>query len=173
MTQILKTQFVNNPSQTTQGSFKNYVDEVGTLEYLINVGVRLLIFWQFSTHYALIPYPTFINYGPITIKYGASNQKPLFMSLKKIILSKNLKKYLSFSLQRQVFIQKLIKQESTITVLLLKVKQIFKIFHPIRLFHPLRLSISKEISTQYYYSIPYVYQVLKSTFGKTKFFLLP
>ena len=34
-----------------------------TLEYLIIVGVRLLIFWQFSSHYALIPYPTFINFG--------------------------------------------------------------------------------------------------------------
>ena len=35
-----------------------------TLEYLIIVGVRLLIFWQFSSHYALIPYPTFINFAP-------------------------------------------------------------------------------------------------------------
>ena len=33
-----------------------------TLEYLINVGVRLLIFWQISSHYALIPYPTFIDF---------------------------------------------------------------------------------------------------------------
>ena len=34
-----------------------------TLDYLIIVGVRLLIFQQFSSHYALIPYPTFINFG--------------------------------------------------------------------------------------------------------------
>ena len=34
-----------------------------TLDYLIIVGVRLLIFRQFSSHYALIPYPTFINFG--------------------------------------------------------------------------------------------------------------
>ena len=33
-----------------------------TLEYLINVGVRLLIFRQISSHYALIPYPTFIDF---------------------------------------------------------------------------------------------------------------
>ena len=36
---------------------------LGSLEYLINVGVRLLIFWQFSSYYVLIPYPTFINSG--------------------------------------------------------------------------------------------------------------
>ena len=33
-----------------------------TLQYLINVGVRLLNFQQISSHYALIPYPTFINF---------------------------------------------------------------------------------------------------------------
>ena len=33
-----------------------------TLEYLINVGVCLLNFWQISSHYALIPYPTFIDF---------------------------------------------------------------------------------------------------------------
>ena len=33
-----------------------------TLEYLINVGVRLLNFWQISSHYAVVPYPTFINF---------------------------------------------------------------------------------------------------------------
>ena len=33
-----------------------------TLEYLISVGVRLLIFMIFSTQYALIPYHTFINF---------------------------------------------------------------------------------------------------------------
>ena len=35
-----------------------------TLDNLIIVGVRLLIFWQFSSHYPLIPYPTFINFAP-------------------------------------------------------------------------------------------------------------
>ena len=38
------------------------IDKTSTLEYLINVGVRLLIFWQISSHYALIPYPTFIDF---------------------------------------------------------------------------------------------------------------
>ena len=33
-----------------------------TLEYLIDVGVRLLNFWQSSSQYVLIPYPTFINF---------------------------------------------------------------------------------------------------------------
>ena len=37
-----------------------------TLDYLINVGLRLLFFWQFSTHCALIPYSTYINYGQIS-----------------------------------------------------------------------------------------------------------
>ena len=35
-----------------------------TLKYLINVGVRLLFFCQFSSHYALISYHAFIKYGP-------------------------------------------------------------------------------------------------------------
>ena len=46
---------------------------IGTLEYLINVGVRLLIFWQISSHYALIPYPTFIDFikkvHPVSLFY--------------------------------------------------------------------------------------------------------
>ena len=44
-----------------------------TLEYLINVGVRLLIFWQISSHYVLIPYPTFIDFikkvHPVSLFY--------------------------------------------------------------------------------------------------------
>ena len=36
--------------------------KVNTLDYLINVGVCLSIFWQFSSQYAFIPYPTFINF---------------------------------------------------------------------------------------------------------------
>ena len=33
-----------------------------TLVYLIDVGVRLLNSRQISSHYALIPYPTFIDF---------------------------------------------------------------------------------------------------------------
>ena len=35
-----------------------------TLKYLINVGVRLLFFCQFSSRSALVSYLTFIKYGP-------------------------------------------------------------------------------------------------------------
>ena len=73
----------------------NPISIVLTLEYLINL-IRLLILWQFSIHYALIPYHTFIDYGPISIEYGESNQEILFMSLKKISLSKDLKRYIIF-----------------------------------------------------------------------------
>ena len=50
-----------------------------TLHYLINVGVRLLIFEQNSTQHVLIPYHTFINFGKLFQSSLKNEQKPQFL----------------------------------------------------------------------------------------------
>ena len=42
-----------------------FLPYIATLEYLINVGVRLLIFELNSTQLVLIPYHTFTSFGKI------------------------------------------------------------------------------------------------------------
>ena len=49
-----------------------------TLHYLINVGVRLLIFEQNSTQHVLIPYHTFINFGKLFQSSLKDEQKSQF-----------------------------------------------------------------------------------------------
>ena len=65
---------------------------MSTLEYLINVGVRLLIFWQISSHYALIPYPTFIDFikkvHPVSLFYILLNWNTQIFAIFQPLASK-------------------------------------------------------------------------------------
>ena len=62
----------------TQSSFESKA-KITTLHYIINVGVRLLIFEQNSTQHVLIPYHTFINFGKIFQSSLKNEQKPQFL----------------------------------------------------------------------------------------------
>ena len=55
-----------NSTYNREGAY-NRVMRVHTLDYLISVGVCLLIFPRFSTQHALIPYHTFINPRPLLL----------------------------------------------------------------------------------------------------------
>ena len=159
---------------------------VSTLEYLINVGVRLLIFWQISSHYALIPYPTFIDFikkvHPVSLFYILLNWNvqvfAIFQPLasKKcwffIILKEDLTHFIKFyTLEGNI-------PSPTInifgkfppntfiphpTFILLRVN-----VHPIWLFHTLPLLGTQEYLMQEFYFIKYILWNLRNVEGKKR-----
>ena len=81
--------FHQNPMHIHQGTWQNlmqsqewiceFASTPCTLHYLINVGVRLLIFKQNSTQHVLIPYHTFINFWKLFQSSLKIEQKSHFL----------------------------------------------------------------------------------------------
>ena len=65
--------------ESYENNFLSHSYLICTLHYLINVGVRLLIFEQNSTQHVLIPYHTFINFGKLFQSSLKNEQKPQFL----------------------------------------------------------------------------------------------
>ena len=129
-----------------------------TLVYLIDVGVRLLNSWQNSSHYPLIPYPTFINFEgnghPIQLLHPICllelDENPIFThtywTFSKFWYLSSLFSFLCFFFNSWKCCRSFFPHT---------------ISHPMRLLHPLCLLTLQGFSIQYVYSIPYVYHFFR------------
>ena len=124
---------VYHVSSSTNVSFhlSPYFVILSTLEYLISVWWRLLIFEQNSTH-VLIPYHMFISFGK------------LLLSTSKIMLQ-NQFLIVNFENIDMIFFENSTQYGYSITICLL----VFTIFHPIWLFHTICLLDTQEYADFY------------------------
>ena len=142
-------------------SGRGVLSKATDIDYLINLGVRLSNFCHFSSHYALIPYPTFslslvtstqyIYFILFTVKLWNIHKINIFhhyFSKFKILFYHSKFTKLNFYLSKFTFLGLYSKPYDN---------WFFKTFHPIRFFHTIRLSIWWQMSTKYCNAISYVY----------------
>ena len=120
--------------------------DVGTLDYPISVGVRLLIFPKFSTQHTFIPYHTFINFNinfqPIRLFHTVYFSYGTFFAYFSLGGAELLHKLFQSVMIGQIYSPIYKNSENLHPIQYYSTPYVYNFwgfFHPIRLFHTIRL----------------------------------